>query len=43
MFSLYLPDQMVSAQKSAAAESGLSVSELVRRAIDDFLRKRLKH
>ena len=43
MFSLYLPDQMVSALKAAAAESGLSVSELVRRAIDDFLRKCLKH
>jgi len=37
--NIYLPEQLKSALKSLSDKTGLSVAELVRRAIDEYLKK----
>jgi len=37
--NIYLPERMLLALKVLSDESGISVAELVRRALEDYLRK----
>lgn len=38
--NIYLPDAMLKRLRELAAKSGLSVAEIVRRALDEYLSKK---
>ena len=41
-FTFFMPKQMISALKALSQKNGLSVSDLIRRSIEDYLRKQAK-
>jgi len=41
-FNFFMPPQMISALKSLSQKTGLKVSDLIRRSIEDYLKKQAK-
>ena len=41
-YSFFMPTQMISSLKSLSQKTGLKVSDLIRRSIEDYLKKQAK-